>query len=111
MLGFGVLVHIAHILEVFWRPFGPFLEHIVELKGTRGLFDTVKGNCTCGVVTLSLCLRILPEFWGYFGRKMAVFWPKTAQIGRAPPNLAPTPRVANGEFWAQKLDLALAWLK
>ena len=24
----------------FWRPFWPFLRHIVELNGTRGLFDT-----------------------------------------------------------------------
>ena len=30
----------------FWRLFGPFLGHIVELKGTRGLFDTVKSDCT-----------------------------------------------------------------
>ena len=42
VLGFGVLVRIAQVFGVFWRLFGPFLGHIVQMKGTRGLFDKGK---------------------------------------------------------------------
>ena len=103
----GVGAHCADF-GAFWCLFGSFLEHIVELKGTRGLFDTVKSSLTCGVATVSLRLRVSPGFGGYFGRKMAVFGPKLRRFGRAPPNLAPTPRAATGEFLAQNLDLARA---
>ena len=41
----GVGAHCADF-GAFWRLFGPFLGHIVELKGTRGLFETVKSSCT-----------------------------------------------------------------
>ena len=92
----------------FWRPFGPFLGHIVELKGTRGLFGTVKSSCTWGIATVSLRLAVSPGFWGFFGRKMAVFSPKLRRFGRAPPDLAPPPRAASGDFLAQNLDLARA---
>ena len=98
-------------LRRFWgflAIFGPFLGHIVELKGTSGLFDTVKSSRTCSVATVSLCLGVSPGFGGYFGRKMAVFGPKLRRFGRAPPNLAPTPWAATGEFLAQNLDLARA---
>ena len=78
----------------------------MELKGTRGLFDTVKSSRMCSVATVSLCLGVLPGFWGSFGRKMAVFGPKLRRFGRAPPDLAPTPWAATGEFLAQNLDLA-----
>ena len=46
VLGFGSLVRIAQVFGAFWRLFGLFLGHIVELKGTRGLFDTVKSSRT-----------------------------------------------------------------
>ena len=108
MLGFGVLVRIAQVFGAFWRLFGPFLGHIVELKGARELFHTVKSSRTCSVVTVSLRLGVSPGFWGCFGRKMAVFGPKVRRLGRAPPNLAPPPRAATGEFLAQNLDLARA---
>ena len=39
---------------------------------------------------------------------MAVFGPKLRRFGRAPPNLAPPPRAATGEFLAENLDLARA---
>ena len=39
---------------------------------------------------------------------MAVFGPKLRRFGRAPPDLAPPPRAATGEFLAQNLDLAKA---
>ena len=101
----GVGAHCADF-GAFWRLFGPFLGHIVELKGTRELFDTVKSSRTCSVAAVSLRLGVSPGFWGCFGRKMAVFGPKLRRFGRAPPDLAPPPRAATGEFLAQNLDLA-----
>ena len=80
----------------------------MELKGTRGLFDTAKSSRTCSVPTVFLRLCVLPGFRGYFGRKMAVFGPKLRRFGRAPPDLAPPPGAATGEFLAQNLDLARA---
>ena len=101
----GVGAHSADF-GAFWRLFGPFLGHIVQLKGTTGLFDTVKSSCTCSVATVFLRLGISPGFGGYFRRIMAVFGPKLRSFGRAPPDLAPPPRAATGEFLAQNLDLA-----
>ena len=103
----GVGPHCADF-GAFWCLFGPFLGHIVELKGTRGLFETVKSSRTCSVATVSVRLGVSPRFGGYFGRKMAVFGPKLRRFGRAPPDLAPPPRAATGEFLAQNLDLARA---
>ena len=103
----GVGAHCAYF-GAFWRLFGPVLGHIVELKGTRGLFDAVKSSCTCSVATVSLRMGVSPGFGGYFGRKMAVFGSKERRFGRGPPNLASTPRAATGEFLAQNLDLARA---
>ena len=96
----GVGAHCTDF-RAFWRLFGPFL---VELRGTRGLFDTAKSSRTWSVGTVSLRLGVLPGFRGYFGRKMAVFGPKLRRFGRAPPDLAPNPRAATGEFVAQNLD-------
>ena len=101
----GVGAHCADF-GAFWRLFGPFLGHIMELKGIRGLFDTVKSSRTWSVATVSLHLGILPGFGGYFGRKKAVFRPKLRRFGKAPPDLAPSPRGATGEFLGQNLDLA-----
>ena len=101
----GVGAHCADF-AAFWRLFGPFLGHIVQLKGTRRLFDTVKSRRTWSVTTVCLHLGVLPGFWGHFGRKRVVFGPKLRRLGRAPPNLAPPRRGATGEFWAQNLDLA-----
>ena len=92
----------------FWRLFGPFLGHIVGLKGTRGLFDTVKSSRTCSVATVSLRLAVLTRFGGRFGPKRAVLGHNLRCFGRAPPDLAPPPRGATGEFLAQNLDLARA---
>ena len=90
----------------FWRLFGPFLGHIVELEGKKGLFDTVKSSRTWSVATVSLRLAVLTKFGGHFGPKKAVLGHKMRSFGRAPPDLAPPPRAATGEFLAQNLDLA-----
>ena len=103
----GVGAHCAHF-GAFWRLFGPFLGHIVELKGTRGLFDTEKSSRTWSVAAFSLHFGVSPGFRCYFGPKMATFGPKLRRFGRAPPDLAPPPRAATGDFPAQNLDLARA---
>ena len=87
----------------FWRLFGPFLAHIVELERTRGLFDTVKSSPTCSVAAVSLRLAVLTKFGGLFGPKKAVFEHKMRSFGRAPPDLAPLPRAATVEFLDQNL--------
>ena len=80
----------------------------MELKGTRGLFDTVKSSRTCNVGTVSLRLAVLIGFGGRFGPKKAVLGHKMRSFGRAPPDLAPPPLGATSEFLAQNLDLARA---
>ena len=96
------------LVSGFWRLFGPFLGHIVELKGTRGLFDTVKSSRTWSIATVSLRLAVLTRFWGCFGPKKAVLGHKMCSFGRAPPDLVPPPRAATGPFLAENLDLARA---
>ena len=100
----------AHCADfgAFWRLFGPFLGHIVELEGTKGPFVTRKSSRTWSVAAVCLRLAVLHPYWGCFGRKLAVFGPKLRRFGRAPPDLAPPPRAATGEFLAQNLDLARA---
>ena len=78
----------------------------MELKGTRGLFDTVKASRTFSVATVSLHLAVLTGCWGRFGPKKALLGHKMRRFGREPPDLAPPPRAATGEFLAQNLDLA-----
>ena len=98
----------AHCADfgAFWQLFGPFLGHIVESEGTMGPLVMRKSSRTWSVAAISLRLGVLPGFGGYFGRKKAVFGPKLRRFGRAPPDLAPPPRGATGEFLAQNLDLA-----
>ena len=78
----------------------------MQLRGNIGLFDTVKSSRTWDVATVSLRLGVLPGFGCYFRRKKAVFGPKLRRFGKAPPDLAPPPRGATGEFLAENLDLA-----
>ena len=61
----------------------------MELKGTRGLFDTMKSSQTWSVATVSLRLAVLTRFGGRFGPKKAVLGHKMRSFGRAPPDLAP----------------------
>ena len=83
----------------FWRLFGPFLEHIVELEGTKGPLVARKSIGTWSVTAVCLRLAGLNPYQGCFGRKMAVFGPKLRRFGRAPPDLAPLwPPVS---FWAK----------
>ena len=101
----GVGAHCADF-GAFRRLFGPFLGHIVELEGTKGPLVTRKSSCTWSVAAVCLHLAVLNPYYGCFGRKKAVFGSKLRRFERAPPDLAPPPRAATGEFLAQNLDLA-----
>ena len=101
----GVGAHCADF-GAFWRLFGPFLGHIVELGGNREHLGAVKSSRTWSVATVSLRLAVSTGFRGGFGPKKAVLGHKMRSFGRAPPDLAPLPRGATGEFFAQNLDLA-----
>ena len=103
----GVGAHCADF-GAFWRVFGPFLGHIVELEGTKGPLVARKSIRTWSVVAVCLRLAVSNPYQGCFGRKMAVFGPKLRRFGRVPPDLAPSPRAATGVFLAQNLDLARA---
>ena len=80
----------------------------MELEGTKGPLVTRKSSRTRSVASVCLRLAVMNPYYGYLGRKMAVFGPKLRGFGRAPPDLAPPPRAATGEFLAQNLDLARA---
>ena len=101
----GVGAHGADF-GAFWRLFGPFLGHIVELGGNKELFDTVKSSRTWSVAAVCLCLAVMTGLRDRFGPKKAVLGHKMRSFGRAPPDLAPPPRGATGEFLAENLDLA-----
>ena len=62
------------------------------------------------MVCTTVCHRFafFTGVWGRFGPKQAVLGQKMRSLGRAPPDLAPPPRGATGEFLAQNLDLARA---
>ena len=87
----GVGAHCANF-GAFWRFFGPYLGHIVELKRTRGLFDTVKSSRTCTPATVSLRLGVLPGFWGLFWAKIGCFLAQNrANLGGHLPTWHPRP--------------------
>ena len=52
----------------------------MELKGTRGLFETVKSSCTWNVATVFLRFGRFAPVLGLIWAKNGCFWPKTAQI-------------------------------
>ena len=51
----------------------------MELKGTRGLFDTAKSSRTCSVATVCLRLAFCPGLGAIAGEKW-LFLAQTAQI-------------------------------
>ena len=99
----GVGAHCA-VFGAFWRLFGPFLGHIVDLKGTRGLFDTAKSSCMLDVATFPFVWAFCPGLRAILGEK-GYFWPKTVQIWEGTSRFGASAGGANGEFLAQNLDL------
>ena len=86
----GVGTHCADF-GAFWRLFGPFLGHIVELKGTRRLFDTVKSSRTWGVATFPLVWAFLPGFGAVLGEKWLFLAQNCADLGGHLPTWHPRP--------------------
>ena len=78
----------------------------MELEGKKGLLVTGQLRRTWSVATVSRRLAVITGFRGSFGSKKAVFGAKLRRFERAPPDLAPRPRGATGEFLAQTVDLA-----
>ena len=78
----------------------------MELEGKKELFVMGQSRRMRNVATVCLCLAVLTGFRGWFGPKKAVLGHKMCSFGRAPPDFAPPPRGATGEFLAQNLDLA-----
>ena len=102
----GVGAHCADF-GAFWRLFGPFLGHIVELKGTRGLFDTAKSSRTCGVGAGSLQWEFHPGLGAVLGEKWLFLAKNCADLGGHLPTWRHRPGLT-AEFLAQNLDLARA---
>ena len=50
------------VFGAFWRLFGPFLGHIVELQGTKGPLVTGKSSRTCSVAAVCLRLAVLKSY-------------------------------------------------
>ena len=48
--------------NTFWRLFGPFLGHIVELEGTKGPLVTRKSSRTWSVAAVYLRLAVLNPY-------------------------------------------------
>ena len=92
----------------FLAIFRPFLGHIAELEGNKGLLVTRKSGRTCSVETVSLPLAVLAGFQSRFGPKKAFWGHKMCSFGKAPPDLAPLPQCATGGVLAENLDLARA---
>ena len=78
----------------------------MELEGKKGLLFTGQSRRMWVVPTVCRRLSVLTEFQGRFEPKKAILGNKMRSFGRAPPNLAPPPWGATGEFLAQNLDLA-----
>ena len=87
------------VFGAFWRLFGPFLGHIVELKGTRGLFGTVKSTRTWNVATVFLRLGVSPGFGGSFGRKWLFLAQNSADLGGHLPTWRHRPGPPPVSFW------------
>ena len=90
------------ILRRFWgflAPFWAVLGHIVELKGTRGLFDTVKSSRTWSVAAVCLRLGVSPGFGGYFGRKWLFLAQNSADLGGHLPTWRHRPGPPPVSFW------------
>ena len=95
----------------FLAIFGPFVGHIKELEGKEELLYYSHGAIKVHVK----CKQNFPAFGrfefvfgGHFGPKRAVLGHKMRSFGRAPPDLAPSPRGATGECLARNLHLARA---
>ena len=85
----GAGAHVA-FFRAFWRLFGPFLGHIVELEGTKGPLVTRKSSCTWSVESRVPSFGCFEPLLGLFWAKNGCFWPKAAQIWEGTSRLGAT---------------------
>ena len=89
VLGFGVVQHQRPSIGVIFGHFWTFHRHIVAHVACSHCFPS---------------LSVLPGLRGNFGPRKAGLGHKRPSFGRAPPDLAPPPVGATGEFLARKFD-------
>ena len=96
--------HIEAIFSYFWAVSRTY-------RGVRGQerapsHGAIKAHVKCSkrFPSFGRFEWVLGPFWAK--KKKAVLGHKMRSFGRAPPDLAPPPRGATGEVFAQKLDLA-----
>ena len=94
----GVGAHCADF-GAFWRLFGLFLGHIVELEGNRGLFVTGQLRRTCRLANVSLRLAVLTGFRGLLEKKRLFPGTKCAVLGGHLPTWRPRPGAPPVSFW------------
>ena len=91
----------AHCADfgAFWRIFGPFLGHIVELKGTRELFDTVKSSRTWSVAAVCIVWLFCTLPRAVLGEKWLFLAQNCADLGGHLPTWRPRPGPPPVSFW------------
>ena len=94
----GAGAHCA-VFGAFWRLFGPFLGHIVELEGTKGPLVTRKSSRTWSVAAVCLHLAVLNPYWGCFGRKWLFLAQSCADLGGHLPTWRHRPGPPPVSFW------------
>ena len=80
------LAQITHIQAIF----GPFLGHIVELKGKKGLQGAIEAHVKCRnrLPSFACFGWVSGPFWakkGCFGAQNAQFWEGTSRLGAPAP--------------------------
>ena len=74
------------------------------MEGNKGMFVKGQSRRACSVATLSFRSSVLSRFQDYFRPKKAFLGHEMRSFGRKPPNLAPSPWGATGEFMTQIWD-------
>ena len=83
----------------FWRLFGPFLGHIVELKCTIGLLDKAKSSCTLDLPLFRFSWAFCPSFGAISGEKWLFLAQNCADLGGHLPTWRPRPGPPPVSFW------------
>ena len=83
----------------FLAIFGPFLGHIVELEGKKGLFVMEQSRISWSVATVSLRCSVLTGLWGSFGPRKAVLGHKMRSFGGHLPTWRLCPGASPVSFW------------
>ena len=89
------LTQTTHIHAVF----GPFLGHIMQLEGRKGLLVTGQSRRTWTIAAICLRLAVLTGFWGRFGPKRLFWGTNCTVLGGHLPSWRPRPGAPPVSFW------------